>query len=243
MSLIVFRIIGWFVVVVFISLVTVNGYTPFGSDKYAVTPNNSSIAHAGILYGENYSLSERLSTEDLGLVKKYSSEYGIDHLLIMAIIAQESQFDITAESQRGAVGLMQLMPVTSAEIANNIDLDETHVVAGNIKSGIYYFTKLFQLFTNANAEDHFCLTLAAYNAGPSRIYDAQELAAYMGENPNSWSTIQKILPLLSKRYYSLHQAVWSDGRPPSGYFGSSRQTISYVENTMKIYKDILQKKS
>jgi membrane-bound lytic murein transglycosylase MltF len=131
------------------------------------------------------------------------------------------------------------MPVTSAEIAENIDLDESHVVAGNIQSGIYYFTKLFQLFPNTNPIDHLCLTLAAYNAGPSRIYDAQELAAYMGENPNSWSTIQKILPLLSKRYYSLHQAVWSDGRPRSGYFGSSHQTISYVENTMKIYQDIL----
>jgi membrane-bound lytic murein transglycosylase F len=238
-SLIVFRIIGWFLVVAFISLITVNGYTPFGSNKYWLTPSNPSIIHAGILNSENYSVSEKLSTEDFGLVKKYSSEYGIDHRLIMAIIAQESQFDISAESHRGAIGLMQLMPVTSAEVAENIGLDETHVVAGNIKSGIYYFTKLFQLFPNTNADDHLCLTLAAYNAGPSRIYDAQELAAYMGENPNSWSVIQKILPLLSKRYYSLHQAVWSDGRPPSGYFGSSHQTISYVENTMKIYKDIL----
>ena len=241
--MILFRIVGWFVGVVFISLITVKGYTPLGSEGYWKSPNDHFIHNAGLYEKDNYSVSGKLSVEDFGLVKKYSSEYGIDHRLILAIIAQESQFDVSASSRRGAVGLMQLMPLTSAEIAEDLEFDEPHPVAGNIQSGVYYFAKLVQLFYNTDRDDHLRLALAAYNAGPSRIYDAQELAAYMGENPNDWNSIERILPLLSKRYYSLHRAVWNDGRPRSGYFGSSRETVSYVENTMKIYRDILKTNS
>ena len=82
------------------------------------------------------------------------------------------------------------------------------------------------------------LALAAYNAGPSRVYDAQELAAYMGEDPSSWRAVAKALPLLSKRYYSLHALVWNDARPKYGYYGSSRQTITYVDRVMNSYETL-----
>lgn len=160
----------------------------------------------------------------------------VDPKLILAIIKQESQFNETALSEKGAQGLMQLMPQTQFEISGD-SLDSFHPEK-NINMGISYFSRLYQLFEKAQEEDRICLALAAYNAGPSRIYDAQDLAAYLGEDPLSWRSIQNALPLLSKRYYTLHQSVWDGGKPRNGYFGSWRQTILYVQNVLKFHKDI-----
>jgi membrane-bound lytic murein transglycosylase F len=168
-------------------------------------------------------------------VKECAEEYHVDWQLIIAMIKQESQFDADAVSWRGARGLMQLMPVTNTEVSNELNLSVSHPPGENIRAGVYYFSKLFDLFKTASSEDRYCLALAAYNAGPGRIYDAQELAAYFNENPNSWSTIQHLLPLLSKRYYSLHQHIWKDGKPHNGYFGSGSQTIAYVGEVMNTF--------
>jgi membrane-bound lytic murein transglycosylase MltF len=95
---------------------------------------------------------------------------------------------------------------------------------------------MMELFSSASPEDRVSLALAAYNAGPARVYDAQDIAAYMSENPQKWTSIQHVLPLLSKRYYSLHERVWQFGKPKNGFFGSGHQTIAYVENVTHTYK-------
>lgn len=158
----------------------------------------------------------------------------LDWRLIWAIIKQESQFDPNAVSARGAQGLMQIHPSTQQDFGmDSLDVFEP---MRNIDVGVSYFSKLYSLFEKANEADRICLALAAYNAGPSRIYDAQELVAYLGEDPLSWRAIQNALPLLSKRYYTLHRSVWDGGKPRYGYFGGWRQTISYVENVLKYQK-------
>ena len=243
MKQVLHKIIAWSVGIIFLLIIDVQGLTPLRLVNYGSMLNAQPTASFVLTDEQNLLLRKKLADEEINLIKEYSSEYGIDYRLILAIIEQESQFDNEAQSSRGATGLMQLMPVTSAEVAENLDLKESTISGGNIKSGIFYFAKLSELFNRTSREDQLSLTLAAYNAGPSRIYDAQELAAYMGENPSKWSAIQKVLPLLSKRYYSLHQSVWGDGKPPNGYFGSWRQTITYVQNTLKIYQDYVQNRS
>jgi membrane-bound lytic murein transglycosylase MltF len=132
---------------------------------------------------------------------------------------------------------MQIMPVTNSEIMEELDVQDRYVEGENLQAGIYYFSKLLCLFKTGAPEDRMSLALAAYNAGPARVYDAQKLAAYLGENPRAWSSLARIMPLLSKRYYSLHHFVWEKGRPSSGYFGSSKQTICYVASVMKTYHE------
>lgn len=177
-----------------------------------------------------------IEEEDYVLLKAYARELDLDYRLILAVIKQESRFDHEAVSDRGATGLMQLMPVTHAELTEKFEIADSHLPAGNIKAGMYYLASLVELFRNSSGEDRIRLALAAYNAGPGRVYDAQELSAYIGENPNSWSAIQNALPLLSRRYYSLHEGIWENGRPRNGYFGSWKQTVIYVERVMEAYE-------
>jgi len=188
-----------------------------------------------IAVSANSLLQEDLSSVNCKELKAYADDYGVDYRLVLAMIKQESQFDENAVSNRGARGLMQIMPVTNTELSDELDLQEAQLPHQNIITGIYYFSKLYDLFSGADQEDRLRLALAAYNAGPSRVYDAQELAAYLGENPSRWSSIQNTLPLLSKRYYSLHESVWGERKPHAGCFGSWRQTTGYVDAVMKTY--------
>ncbi|MFI5253486.1 MAG: transglycosylase SLT domain-containing protein [Bacteroidota bacterium] len=171
------------------------------------------------------------------LICQIADKYDIDYRLIYSIIKQESRFQSDAVSDHGATGLMQVMPVCSSENdtdAADIDLS---VPEDNIQAGISYFASMMELFKKASPEDQIELALAAYNAGPARIYDAMEVAAYMGENPLKWLPVRNALPLLSMRYYSLHQLVWKDGKPKAGYYGEYHETVSYVESVIKYYSE------
>jgi membrane-bound lytic murein transglycosylase F len=176
-----------------------------------------------------------LLPSEIRLIDQVCDEFNVDPRIIVALIKQESQFDRNALSERGAMGLMQIMPVTTLEMNEKLHIGEGTTLESHLSAGVYYFSKLLELFPGASPEDQLKLALAAYNAGPARVYDAQKLAAYLNANPNSWNSIKNALPLLSKRYYSLHQAVWGDGRPENGFFGSSRQTIMFVENVVRFY--------
>jgi len=194
-----------------------------------------SLSRASSQNGLNDAIKKDLQYVDKNVIGSFAARYGIDFRLILAMIKQESRFNQNAQSGRGAMGLMQLMPETHLEIMEEIDIQDPYLPEENLRAGVYYVSKLSELFKGVKGADKMSLTLAAYNAGPSRIYDAQELAAYLGEDPHSWSSIRNMLPLLSKRFYSLHQAVWGTSRPPNGYYGGANQTVKYVDSIMKTY--------
>jgi membrane-bound lytic murein transglycosylase F len=212
-------------------------FLPLPQAQISYSENRSSDGFSGAFIKAQQSIPKSLDKSDFRIIKKYAKEYGIDYRLIIAIIRQESRFDKEAVSHRGAQGIMQIMPVTNAEISEEIEiLDPTHPHE-NIRAGVYYIAKLLSLFKKGTPEDRMSLALAAYNAGPSRIYDAQQIAAYMGESPAAWSSVEKALPLLSKRYYTLHSHIWKTAKPRNGYYGSWRQTVTYVNNVMEFYKE------
>jgi membrane-bound lytic murein transglycosylase F len=172
------------------------------------------------------------------LIKDYSRQYGMDWRLVLAVMKAESGFSHDAESERGAAGLMQIMPFTGEEVARDIEVQNLAHPMNNIHGGIFYLKKLYALFEGSEERDRVELTLAAYNAGVGRIYDAQVLAAYFHDNPRKWASIKEALPLLSKRYYTLHRNVWDQGKPKiAGWFGSSRETLAYVTKVMGYYED------
>lgn len=97
-------------------------------------------------------------------VEKYSKENEVDPLLIYAIIKAESNFDNKAVSNKGAMGLMQLLDETANEVARNESIDykkeETlYNPETNIMLGIKYYASLKDQLGNS------IIAIIAYNAG------------------------------------------------------------------------------
>lgn len=229
------------------SAVLIAGCTPFGDGGLRKTGLDRVQGNA-TAPGEVAQAADQhgplLDATTLAIVRMYgptikanAERSGFDWRLVLATMKQESRFSPTAESGRGAYGLMQLMPGTSEEIARTLCIEDLSHPNNNIRGGIYYMRQLYDLFKGAPEADRIKLTLAAYNAGIGRIYDAQDLAAYLHEDPLAWDSIKDMLPLLSRRYDSLHRSVWPGEKPKAGYFGNSRETVKYVENVMAHYDE------
>lgn len=101
--------------------------------------------------------------KDFGnLIESKSYKYGLDPALVKAVISVESDFNPRAISEKGARGLMQLMPMTARElgVANSFDPD------ANIDGGVRYLKYLLDYF-NWDIDK----ALAAYHAGIMRVIE------------------------------------------------------------------------
>ena len=208
---------------------------PLSSERLFHDPIGPIPANAAVVEPEVARPAD-LRKSDFSTLRKFSGQYALDYRLVMAVAEQESRFNHSALSPRGAAGILQIMPATGRQLVAELKLTDIAHPAQHMRAGIYYLSKLNELFRSAPPDQRIRLALAAYNAGPARIYDAQELAAYLGENPDDWSSMRHVLPLLSRRYASLHAHVWPDGRPPHGTFGGWRETVRYVDRVMDRYE-------
>lgn len=105
------------------------------------------------------------------IIEKYAAQYGVDPLLVLAVIREESKFFPQSESHKGARGLMQLMPSTAQSIAKSIGDKAYHEEdllnpEKNIQYGTWYLAHLQKLFSN-----HRTLVIAAYNGGSGHVQE------------------------------------------------------------------------
>lgn len=171
------------------------------------------------------------------IIRKYSKRYGMDWRLITAQIIKESRFKEDARSQVGAMGLMQIMPLTAKDITRELDIEYiTRDPRENIAAGIYHLYKQQKYFQEADPENRIKLALAAYNAGAGRVFDAQDIARYLRMNPNTWEAVRTALPHLTNKDWKMHLEVWEQGTPPHGYFYGYEQTINYVDDITHTYQ-------
>jgi soluble lytic murein transglycosylase len=115
-----------------------------------------------------------------GIIKQATRRFEVDPSLIKAVIRAESDFDDRAISNKGAQGLMQLMPETAdaMEVANPFNPEE------NIYGGTRYLSQLLERF-----KSDINLALAAYNAGP----EAVEAHGGVPPFPETKSFVAKVL--------------------------------------------------
>ncbi len=123
--------------------------------------------------------------QTMALFEAYGAEYRFDALMLAAQGFQESRLDQNTKSRVGAIGVMQVMPATGAELA----VGNIRLVEPNIHAGAKYLDRLItRYFPDANfsEQDRTLFAFAAYNAGPKRIAQMREEAAKRGFDPNRW---------------------------------------------------------
>ncbi|MCF8051227.1 MAG: lytic transglycosylase F [Desulfobacterales bacterium] len=118
---------------------------------------------------------------------KYADRYGFDWRLILAMAFQESGLNTKKISHKGAVGLMQIRPSTAAD--PNVGIQDVHRLENNIHAAVKYLDFLRSRYFSSEGireRDRVRFSLAAYNAGPARIRQAQKRAEAMDLDPNRW---------------------------------------------------------
>jgi membrane-bound lytic murein transglycosylase MltF len=118
-------------------------------------------------------------------LRKYGDQYKLDYLLMAAQGYQESGLDQNKKSAVGAVGVMQLMPATGAEMkVGDITQMEANIHAG-VKYMRFMIDRYFEKEPMARL-DKVLFGFAAYNCGPGRLARLRKDAGRRGLDPNVW---------------------------------------------------------
>ncbi len=154
--------------------------TAFGNQKFREYLKS-------VKYVQNSASQQELAKflHTLHFFQKYAARYDFDWLMLAAQGYQESRLDQTVKSPVGAIGVMQVMPATGAELKVG-DIQQTE---NNIHAGAKYMrTLLDRYFPDAKFDSlNRCLfAFAAYNAGPARVAGLRKQAASRGLDPNLW---------------------------------------------------------
>jgi len=123
--------------------------------------------------------------EVVELFRKYGDQYELDYLLMAAQGFQESGLDQSVKSQVGAIGVMQVMPATGAELK----VGDIRQAEPNIHAGTKYMDQLMTRYfgdANFDEQNRTLFAFASYNAGPGNISRMRKEAAKRGLDPNQW---------------------------------------------------------
>ena len=123
--------------------------------------------------------------ETLALFERYGAKYNFDPLMLAAQGYQESQLNQNAKSPVGAIGVMQVMPATGAEMR----VGDIRVTESNIHAGAKYMDKLMtKYFADANFSEgnRPLFAFASYHCGPGNVAKARQEAERRNLDPDKW---------------------------------------------------------
>jgi hypothetical protein len=103
------------------------------------------------------------------LVREAAERHNVDPALVRAVIETESNWNPSAVSRKGAVGLMQLIPTT----AQRFGVNDLYSPQQNVDAGVKYLKTLLERY-NGNLD----LALAAYNAGEGAVDRAHGVPSF-----------------------------------------------------------------
>ena len=107
--------------------------------------------------GDN-TMTSRQNIDDI--IRQSADRHGLEESLVRAVVTAESDFNPSTVSKAGAMGLMQLMPETAADLGVTDPFDP----AQNVEGGTRYLAMMLERFGGDRDK-----ALAAYNWGPSNV--------------------------------------------------------------------------
>jgi membrane-bound lytic murein transglycosylase MltF len=123
--------------------------------------------------------------EVIGFFRKYGDKYDVDWLLMLAQGYQESGLNQAVQSKVGAVGVMQVMPKTGAEL----NVGDIKKIEPNVHAGVKYIRFMIDEYFKDEPMDRLnkgLFAFASYNAGPARIRQLRRETERRGLDPNVW---------------------------------------------------------
>ncbi|MBZ4672192.1 MAG: Lytic transglycosylase catalytic [Deferribacteraceae bacterium] len=119
------------------------------------------------------------------VIEKTSLKYGVDPELVKAVVEVESKYNEFAISRTGAIGLMQVMPLTFFEMGFQRPFNYME----NIEAGTKYLSIQLKRFNDLQ------LALSAYNAGPQNVLKNMSVPNFI----ETKSYIKKILEIYTNK--------------------------------------------
>lgn len=114
------------------------------------------------------------------IIAQAANRHRVEIALVKAMIMAESRYDVDAVSDRGARGLMQLMPTT----AKSLGVEDCFDPEQNVDAGVRYFKSLKIQF-----DGNVILALAAYYAGPAKV----KKCGGISDATSTWQYIMRVL--------------------------------------------------
>lgn len=154
-------------------------------------------------------------------VDKYSIQYNLDPLLVLAVIKTESKFDDDAHSHKNAVGLMQITVDTGEWAAKEMGYstfskEDLYDEEYNIKMGCWYLKRLSDTFNDLD------LAIAAYNAGPTNVQSWLDNEKYSSDGRSidyiPFGETKKYVDKVNT-YYNIYEYLYNEKK---GYFDADR---------------------
>ena len=147
------------------------------------------------------------------LVERWSGERDLDPRLVRAVMQVESGFNPKALSNKGAIGLMQLMPATARELA----VDDPWDPDQNVRGGTQYLKQMLDFFSG-----DLELALAAYNAGARAVLENAGIPPY----PDTRAYVRRVR--------CLYDGTCEDDGADGGRDGRKVRMERGADNTIRI---------
>src|SRR3954449_9403835 len=172
------------------------------------------LTGTGVVKDASGEAERRKYEKVLEVFRRFGERYGFDPLMLAAQGYQESRLDNSVRSPAGAVGIMQVLPLTAGD--PNVDVANIDVLENNVQAAAKYMRFVTDTYFPDAGMDPFNRTMfafASYNAGPARIAGLRRQAAGRGLDPDRW--FGQVERVVAERI--------------------GRETVQYVSNILKYY--------
>jgi membrane-bound lytic murein transglycosylase F len=184
-------------------------------------------------YVDTHKFLRRIKTR----LKKYKNYFidaakknDIDPIMLAAQSYQESHWNPRAKSPTGVRGIMML----TLPVARSLGVKSRLNAKQNIYAGAKFINRMEGIVEHVAEPDRNWLALAAYNIGRGHFRDAQTLAKTLGKDPDQWSDMKDVLPLLSeKKYYRSLSYGYARGNEPVTYVTRIRNYEKLLRTHLK----------